>query len=229
MDIEVLNRGAFGSALVRLKPGERFVSEAGALFRASDNIDTDVTTRSGARGGLLAGLKRTFAGESFFLATYTCTGSDDGEVGLAPKIEGEVALIDCDGRSQWICTGGSWLGSSDGLRIDTQFQGLRGMFSGESLSFLSIEGQGQLLVNAFGSINEIEVRDALTVDTGHVVAFQDTLEYSVSKAGGSWISSYLAGEGLVLNFRGRGTIYAQSHNPDEFGKTLGPKLGATEQ
>ena len=215
--------GGFG-----LKPGERFVSEAGALFRASDNIDTDVTTRGGRKGGLMAGLKRTLAQEGFFLATYTCTNQEDGEVGLAPTIEGEVALIECDGSSKWVCTGGSWLGSSEGLQIDTQFQGLRGMFSGESLSFISIEGRGQLLVNAFGRINEVDVDGALTVDTGHVVAFQDTLEYRLSKAGGSWISSYLAGEGLVLNFSGRGRIYVQSHNPDEFGKTIGPKLGPRE-
>ena len=228
MEIEISNRGAFGSAVVRLNPGEQFVSEAGALFRASDNIETDVTMRSRGGGGLIAGLKRTFADEGFFFATYITTGGEEGEVGLAPTTEGEIALIDCDGSGTWICTGGSWLGSTDGLLIDTQFQGLRGMFSGESLSFISVEGQGELLVNAFGRINQLDIDGALTVDTGHVVAFQDTLDYSVSKAGGSWIQSFLAGEGLVLNFTGRGTIYVQSHNPDEFGNTLGPKVGPRE-
>ncbi len=224
MDVEVLSRGAFSSALVRISPGESFISEAGALYRATDNIETDVSTRGGQKGGIIRGLKRTLAQEGFFLANYTCTNDEEGEVGLAPTIEGEVALIDCDGSGKWICTGGSWLGSSESLQVDTQFQGLKGMFTGESVSFISVEGQGQLLVNAFGRINQLEVDGELTVDTGHVVAFQDTLEYSLSKAGGSWISSMLAGEGIVLKFKGRGTIYVQSHNPDEYGKTLGPKL-----
>ena len=224
MEIQVSERGAFGSALVQLKPGESFVSEAGALFRASSNIDIEVTTRSGGSGGLLSGLKRMVAGESFFFSTYACKDQDDGEVGLAPTLQGELALIECDGRQAWLCAGGSYLGSTADLEIDTQFQGLRGMFSGESLSFLSIAGRGQLLVNAFGRITQLEVDGALTVDTGHVVAFEDSLEYSVTKAGGSWIQSFLTGEGLVLNFTGHGRIYVQSHNPSEFGKSLGPML-----
>lgn len=224
MDIDVQERGAFGWALVTLSPGERFVSEAGTLFRISDNIDFDVTTRSRGTGGLLSGLKKMLASESFFFSTYTCADDTPGEVGLAPTLQGEVRLIECDGRSSWLTTGGSYLGSTEDLEVDTQFQGIKGMLSGESLSFLSIQGRGQLLVNAFGRITEIDVDGALTVDTGHVVAFEDTLEYSVGKAGGSWTQSFLTGEGLVLKFLGRGKIYVQSHNPTEFGQTFGPML-----
>ena len=143
---------------------------------------------------------------------------------LAPTLQGEIAVIDCDGASQWVCAGGSYLGSTDGLDIDTQFQGLKGIFSGESLFFLNIDGRGQLVVNAFGHISEVEVDGALTVDTGHVVAFQSSLDYTVGKAAGSWLQSFLTGEGLALKFTGRGKIYVQSHNPDEFGKSLGPLL-----
>ncbi len=226
MDIQLSERGAFGWALVKLSPGEEVVSESGAMFRTSSDIDINVTTRSGKRGGLLAGLKRGFAAESFFLSTYKCSGQQGGEVGLAPTMQGEVTLINCDGKGAWICTGGSYLGSAGGMEIDTAFQGLRGMFSGESLSFLSVTGQGPLLVNAFGRVSELEVDGALTVDTGHVVAFQDSLDYSLGKAGGSWLQSMLTSEGIVLKFKGTGKIYVQSHNPDEFGKSLGPKLPA---
>ncbi len=226
MDIEVADKGAFSWALVRMRPGEQFVSESGAMFRASSNIDIDVTTRSRSSGGLISGIKRMLASESFFFSTYTCSDRDDGEVGLAPTLQGEIARIDCDGTSRWICTGGSYLGSTEGLNIDTDFQGLRGMFSGESLSFLQIDGAGQLLVNAFGKINEVDVDGSLTIDTGHVVAFQDSLEYKLGKAGGSWVQSFFAGEGVVLDFTGHGKIYVQSHNPGEFGKSLGPMLPA---
>jgi len=226
MDIQILDKGAFSSALVRLQTGEQFVSEAGAMFRADSSIDIDVTTRKKGGGGLLAGAKRLFAGESFFFSTYTCRGPEVGEVGLAPTLTGEVALIDCNGSSQWICAGGSYLGSDAALQLDTKFQGIRGVFTGESLSFLTATGRGQLLVTAFGRLNEIEVDGALTVDTGHVVAFEDTLQYSLDKAGSSWVQSMFAGEGIVLNFRGRGRLFTQSHNPHEFGKALGPMLPA---
>ena len=217
----VSERGSFGSVLVKIGPGETFVSEAGAMFHASDNVDIDVATRNrSGSGGLMGGVRRMLAGESFFLSTYRTRDGAAGEVALAPTLVGEVAIIECRG-GRWLCAGGSFLGASQGIDLDTQFQGLRGMFSGESLSFVAASGVGELLVNAFGSVQAIEVDGKLTVDTGHVVAFQDTLDYSIDRIGGNWIQSFLASEGVVLNFSGRGVVYVQSHNPDEFGRRLG--------
>jgi len=224
VDIEILSRGAFQSALVHLNPGEEFVSEAGAMFRASGNVDIDVTTRSMGRGGILGGVKRLLAKESFFLSTYRVTDGSPGEVGLAPVHVGGVLPIEVRPGTAWVCAGGSYLGSGPQLEVNTQFQGFKGFLTGESLSFVEVRGTGPLLVSAFGRIAEHEVDGALTVDTGHVVAFEETLSYSVTKAGGSWIQSWLAGEGIVLNFEGRGKVICQSHNPDEFGGLLGPKL-----
>ena len=142
MYVEAMQSGAFGWALVNLDPGERFVAEAGSMFRASSNVDIDVTTRSRDTGGLMSGIKRIIAGENFFFSTFTAGGDGPAEVGLAPTLQGEVAVIDCSGRGAWVCAGGSYLGSSPHLNVDTQFQGLRGVLSGESLSFLSIDGVG---------------------------------------------------------------------------------------
>ncbi len=224
MEIEVLGKGAFESALVHIEPGERFVSESGAMYRASANIDIDVTTKSRGSGGLLSGVKRLLARESFFFSTYSLRGGQSGEVGLAPTHQGEIFVIDVDPSTVWVCTGGSYLGSSETLNLDTKFQGLKGFVSGESLSFLEVAGSGKLLVNAFGRIVETEVEDAVTVDTGHVVAFEKTLQYTITKAGDSWLQSWLAGEGFVMNFTGHGRILTQSHNPSNFGAMLGKQL-----
>ena len=62
------------------------------------------------------------------------------------------------------------------------------------------------------------------IDTGHVVAYETSLEYTITKAGSSWLASWLAGEGFVMNFRGKGRVLVQSHNPTEFGRSVGPKL-----
>src|SRR4030095_12198458 len=89
MNIEILGRGTFESALVHLEPGDEFISEAGAMFRASANVDISVTTSSRAQksvffGKMMRGAARLLAGESFFLSKYTVTDDDDGEVGIAP-------------------------------------------------------------------------------------------------------------------------------------------------
>ena len=193
------------------------------MFRASANVNIDVTTKTKGKGGILAGLKRLLGGEHFFFSTYRSDGGP-GEVGLAPTLQGEVGVIEMDGSGAWLCAGGSYLASSKDIALDTQFQGFKGMFSGESLFFMKATGQGPLLVNAFGRLTEVMVRQDITIDTGHVVAFQETLTYTITKAGGSWIQSWLSGEGLVMNFSGQGRILVQSHNPMGFGKMVGPKL-----
>jgi uncharacterized protein (TIGR00266 family) len=225
MRIDILARGAFGSALVALEPGESFVSESGAMFRASANVDIDVTTRPrGSKGGLLAGLKRLVGGDNFFFSTYRTTDGRPGEVGLAPTLGGEVRVVALDGVTPWVCAGGSYMGSHPDVQLDTRFQGLRGLFSGERLFFMHCAGRGELLVNAYGQIDEVQVDGELVVDTGHVVAFEETLTYSLGKTGGSWLTSFLAGEGVVFRFAGRGRLLVQSHNPKEFGTRLGRLL-----
>ncbi len=224
MQIDVRDSGAFASVVTRLEAGESFVSESGAMFRASSNVDIDVTTRARGSGGLLGGLKRVLASESFFFSTYRTTDGQPGEVGLAPTHLGDVRVMELDTSSAWVCTGGSYLGSTSEVQVDTQFQGLKGLLSGESLSFLRLSGQGQFVVAAFGRMVEMSLSQPMTVDTGHVVAFEDTLSYTVTKAGQSWLQSWLSGEGFVLRFTGTGRILVQSHNPSEFGRRLGPKL-----
>lgn len=225
MKIDILEKGAFGSALVQLEAGESFVSESGAMYRTSANVDVDVTTRpKGSGGGLLAGVKRLIGGENFFFSTYHLTGGAQGEVGLSPTLPGEVRIIPLDGSTSWLCAGGSYMGSHPDLDLDIQFQGFKGFLSGESLFFMQVSGSGPLLVNAYGSIEEVDVEGELIIDTGHVVAFEQTLQYSLTKTGNSWIGSFLAGEGIVLHFKGYGKVYVQSHNPKEFGPRLGRLL-----
>jgi len=224
VEIEILDQGPFASAMVRLNPGDTFVSESGAMYRASANIDVDVTTKSKGKGGLLGGLKRMLAKESFFFSTYRPTDSQPGEVGLAPTHMGNIHQIAVTPDCGWLCAGGSYLASGPQIELDTQFQGLKGFVTGESLSFVTANGSGPLLVSAFGQIFEQDVNGSLIVDTGHVVAFTEGLTYSIDKVGSGWLQTWLAGEGVVLNFSGQGRIVLQSHNPNEFGKLFGPKL-----
>ena len=165
-----------------------------------------------------------FAGESFVLGSYRNNGNQLEEVGLAPTHQGEVRKITV-GNETWICSGGSYLGSSGSIELDTQYQGLtKGMFSKEGLVFVKASGEGELLVNGFGRISEVEVRDGITIDNGHLIAFTEGLEYTIGKSGGGWISSMMSGEGLVMKFRGQGRILVQSHDPSRLGGALGPLL-----
>ena len=233
MNVKIDTEGAFGSALIVLEPGEKFVSEAGAMYRASANMDIDVESRrkkdEGMWGAFKSGIKAMFAGESFFLSSYTPNDGQSGEVGLAPTHQGEVRSVKV-GSDVWICSGGSYLGSSGGITLDTQYQGLtKGMFSKEGLVFVKASGEGDLLVNGFGRISSVDVSGGITIDNGHLIAFTEGLEYTISKAGSGWISSMMSGEGLVMNFRGQGKVLVQSHDPSRLGGVLGPLLPPRER
>jgi uncharacterized protein (TIGR00266 family) len=216
-------KGAYSVLEVSLAAGESFVSESGLFFHGSGNVDIDVTARPKGSGGLLGGLKRLVGGDSFFMSTYTPEGGP-GKVALAPGMPGEIHVIQLDGSKKWLCAGGSFMACGPDVQLDTKFQGLGGFFSGESLFFVEASGTGPLVVSAFGQIRELESTGDLIIDTGHLVAHEEGLQYTITKAGGSWISSWLAGEGMVMRFTGRGKVLVQSHNPTEFGSTVGPML-----
>ena len=88
---------------------------------------------------------------------------------------------------------------------------------------LRASGSGPVAFNSFGGIREVAVDGPYVVDTGHIVAFEDSLQFKVGKFGG-WMSFFLGGEGLICTFSGKGTLWIQTRNPNEFGRTLGPLL-----
>ena len=223
MKTEIIGSEAFQSLKVTLSPGEQFVSEAGKMTRMSTSITNEVETVNKS-GGLLGGLKRMLGGEAFFFSRYTA--NSEGEVVLSPTLPGNVGLQHLDGNVGWYCAGGSYMASGPEIKTEPRWQGMKGMFTGESMVFVHATGIGPLVLDAFGKVEVEEVDGTFIVDTGHVVAFEDTLEYTISKAGGSWFSSMLAGEGFVIKFSGRGKVMMQSHNMKEFGAILGPKLPA---
>ena len=62
-----------------------------------------------------------------------------------------------------------------------------------------------------------------TVDTGHMVAWTDGVQYAVRKVGG-WKSTLFSGEGLVCDLTGPGRIYLQTRSQDAFLSWLIPQL-----
>lgn len=224
MDIELLNQPDSAIAHVVLDAQEELVAEAGCMIAMSDYINVSTTLRQGRGGGIMAGLKRMVGGESLFLSIFRCPLAG-GEVFLAPKFMGDILLYSLD-TQELVVQATSYLASSSGVDIDLGFQGFKSLFSGESIFWLTITGYGSLLLNSFGAIYEVEVDGEYIVDTGHIVAFEKTLTFEITKASSSWLGSFLGGEGLVCRFKGQGKVYCQTHNPRAFGQLVGSQLPA---
>jgi uncharacterized protein (TIGR00266 family) len=224
MQHELIARPSMTVAKLTLHAGESVTCEVGAMVAMSSGFEVETTSKSrGGGGGFRKGLKRMFSGESYFLNHFTATASNQMLM-IGPSMLGDIVHHPLSGGSL-VVQGGSWLASDQGIEIDTTWQGLgKGLLGGESMFWVKCSGTGDVLLNSFGAIHEIEVNGEYVVDTGHIVAFDDTLQFNLGKAGSSWIGSFLGGEGLVCKFKGQGKLYCQSHNPPSFGKLLGPKL-----
>jgi uncharacterized protein (TIGR00266 family) len=217
MQINVLYRPSQSVAQCWLETGEALMAESGAMMGMSTNVD--MQTQS---GGLLKGLKRMFGGESFFRNTFT-SKSGQGEVLLTTPLCGDMQVLEV-GATQWYLQNSAFVAST--TTVDVASQGsLKGMFAGVGLFVLGTQGQGQMIVGSFGAIEQVNVDGEMIIDTGHLVAWDARLSYTVGKATKSgWIASWLSGEGLVCHFQGQGVVYIQTRNAQEYGGAIGRML-----
>lgn len=222
MDIELMHRPGNTAAKIKLAAGETCTAEAGAMIAMGGNVQVETTTHKKGKGGLLKAAKRLLSGESLFLNHFTPEGGD-GEVWIGADLAGDMMEYDLDNESL-IVQSGSFIACEHDVEVDMGWQGFKSLFSGESIFWLNLKGRGKVLLSSFGAIYPIEVDGEYIVDTGHIVAFNETLDFSITKAGKSWLHSFMGGEGLVCKFQGRGTVWCQSHNPDSFGWALSPGL-----
>lgn len=209
LDFEISQQPDFAIVSVRMQPGETIYSEPAAMASMTPSLKM----KAGLKGGLKKALGRMFAGESMIVNTFTA-GTEPGEVTFAPGIPGDMRHYRLDNNSIYLQRG-AFLAHSEGVELSAKWQGAKGFFSGEGLVLLKANGTGDLFFNSFGAILEIDVADEYVVDTGYIVAFEDTLDYKVVVLPGSrptkTIKNFLfGGEGLVCRFSGQGKIWIQT-------------------
>lgn len=222
MKVDITHQPDSAIAKIEMAPREELITEAGAMVAMSAYMNVSTTLRRGKGGGIMGGLKRMLAGESLFLSVFR-TGDSNGEIYLAPKLMGDILPYQLQGTELVVQSTG-YMASTPGVDIDLGFPGFKTLFSGESIFWLSVSGSGLVLISSFGGIYEVTVDGEYIVDTGHIVAFEKTLDFTISKPGTSWIGAFLGGEGLVCRFKGRGKVYCQTHNPGAFGMHVGSRL-----
>lgn len=220
MNVEVLYRPSYSIAKVSLDANEAISAESGAMVSMSAGIEVE----TGTRGGLLKSLTRSvLGGESFFINTFRASGSG-GEIMLAPTLPGDVMTVSLSGEPLLVQSG-SFLASADGVEVDTKWGGAKTFFAREGLFMLHCSGQGELVMASYGAMHEVELGqgESITVDTGHLVAFTETLDFNVRRVGGLR-STLFSGEGLVVDLTGPGSVTLQTRSEDAFLSWLIPKI-----
>ena len=219
MQHEILYKPSYSLLRLEMAGGESIAAESGAMVSMSDTIEIQTQ----AKGGFFGALKRSvLGGESFFMNTFTAR--DPGEITMAPSLPGDIVPIDLNGQSVF-GQSGAYLASTEGITVDTKWGGAKSFFSREGFFLLKMTGTGTVFLSSYGGIHTVSLAagQKYIVDTGHMVAFEETVQYTVRKVGGMK-SFFFSGEGLVCEFTGPGNVLIQTRSEDAFLSWLVPKL-----
>lgn len=205
---EILHQPSFALAVVQLAAEQAIQAEAGAMVSMSANVEL----QSQMKGGLMGALKRAVGGESAFVSTFTARGGP-GEVTFAPGSPGDIAALEMSNQLFFVQSS-SYLAGDASLQVDTRWGGAKSFFGGEGLFVLQVTGTGLLLLSSFGAIHKkrLAAGERYVVDTGHLVAWEGTTQYTLRKAAAGFFRSMVSGEGVVAEFTGPGEILIQTRN-----------------
>lgn len=219
MEFRIENAPVFTTLTIDLARGEKIKAEAGAMVSMSPSLELQAKA-SGK--GFLGTLAAAVGGESIFGSLFTA--HEAGELVLAPGVPGDIVHLEL--RNQTIfAQGGAYLAGAENLVLSTQGS-LKAMVSGEGLFLSKITGSGDLFLNSYGSVFVKELRPGETyiVDCGHIVAFEESVSYSIRKAAKGLFSTLASGEGLVGEYHGPGKIWIQTRNLKAFAGILSPLI-----
>ena len=215
---EILHQPSFALAVIQLQAEQSILAEAGAMVSMSANVEL----QSQMKGGLMGALKRAVGGESAFVSTFTARGGP-GEVSFAPGAPGDIAAIELSNQT-FMVQSSSYLAGDASLTVDTKWGGAKTFFGGEGLFVMQVSGTGLLLLTSFGAIHRRQLRagERYVVDTGHLVAWEASLQYSLRKAASGFFRTMVSGEGIVAEFAGPGELLIQTRNLAAFAGLLKP-------
>jgi len=193
---------------INLNPGETVYSQTNTMAWMNDAISMDTHTG----GGLLAGLKRTFGGGSFFVTDFTATGQ--GHVAFAPRFPGTIIAKELQAGQSLICRKETFLVAQKTVTLELAWQKRigSGFFGGNGFLLQKLTGPGIVWLDLSGELIERELLpgERLLVHAGHVGIFEPTVGFDIQMVRG-FKNLIFGGEGMFLaTLTGPGRIWLQS-------------------
>lgn len=196
------------AVIATMDKNEEIVAEAGGMMYMKDAVDVS----SEMRGGLMKGIMRSvFGGESLFLSVFKST--DAAEVGFAAPSPGHIAEIKLK-NSKIIAQRDAYMLSHGEIDMSIELTKKlgAGFFGGEGFILQSISGTGSVFIHAGGNfvMKELVEGETLRIDTGCLVAFEESVQYDIKRIGGIKTSLF-GGEGLfIAHMSGPGKVWMQT-------------------
>jgi uncharacterized protein (AIM24 family) len=228
---------AMQMVICQLEAGQTVYAEAGRFLWKTTNVSIETrlskpAAQAGGGGGLLGKAmevgKRVVAGQSLAFQYFTPVGGS-GLVAFSGTLPGELRALELDGTVGWLTEKDALIAAEGSVNFDIAFAGFRtGRRGGTGFVLEKFTGTGTLMIAAAGNfidLNPSKYGGKIQVHAGALVAFQDTVRYSVEYIGGfsgkTLMTAAFGGDGISLaTLEGDGSVILQSVNLHGLAETL---------
>ncbi len=244
---------AMQMVVCQLGPEQQVFCEAGKFLWKTTNVSMETRLGKGAPGGdggaqggglLKRALstagemgKRALAGESLAFQWFRASG-EAGLVSFAGVLPGQMRVLELDGTRAWYAEKDAFVCAEGTVDFDIAFAGWKqGRKGGEGFVLEKFSGAGTLVIAGAGNfieLNPARYGGTIQVDTGCVVAFEDSIRYGVERVGGlnlqTAVTAAFGGEGLHLaTLEGDGQVILQSLTYDGMANALHRRQGGDDR
>lgn len=199
---------ASGSLVLTLKPKQRVWVQEGAMMA----MDWGISYQSTVKEDWAKTLQRSLGKNALTLEEFS-TDKHKADLYLAPALPGAIQHYYVKQKRGLIIQSSSLLAFSSKVSLDDQFPSDKDFFSSQSLVLLKTLGRGDVWFSAYGGIIEVSISQDHIVDTGYIVAFEESLSYQIETLRGLSLKGLakgiIGGEGKVCRFKGTGKVWLQ--------------------
>ncbi|GAB6090372.1 TIGR00266 family protein [Spirochaeta dissipatitropha] len=205
-----------------LEAGEIIHCQTGAM----KYMDSGISMKTKARGGIGGFFKRTVSGESGFMNSFEATAANQ-RVAFGHSFPGTILPMQI-GEQSLICQKRSFLACTDGVNFDIAFQKKlsSGFFGGEGFIMQRLHGRGTAFVEIDGETVTMDLAagQMLKIETGAVAMYEESVSMNVEMVKGLG-NVFFGGEGLFLTtLTGPGRIWLQSMSIQRLASEIHPYL-----
>lgn len=213
-------------ARVHLQPGQEIYAEAGKMIYKSASVDWATKMTGQSIGDKIIGaIKRKLMGESLFFTHFHATAGE-GEVGFAGHYPGKIQVFELAPGQTIMVQRDGFLFAQSTVTLDIALVRRlgAGLLGGEGFILQKLTGPGAVFVHAGGDHVDFTLGpgETLQVQTGHLVAFEPTVNYDIQMVG-SIRTAIFGGEGVFLTtLTGPGRVILQSMTLERLRHELAP-------
>ncbi len=204
MEYEITNQPAFAELVLTLDADEEIQAESGSLVSHSATVSVPSDTTPS--------LERSVSGEKVAFST-TFAANNPGTVRLAPPFPGDIFHYELRDETLYVQSC-SFLAAEPGIDFDAPFDEEETFVECSGDFLLELSGAGLAFLSSYGAVSVVSLDPGETylVDTGHVVAFEGSVDFDVTRADSIQSPTGRRG-GLLCELEGPGTIWTQSRSP----------------